>query len=221
MKRSGFTLVELIVVITIVAILAITMIGVFNAPAIFNKARDASRKKDIGRIRVAFEEYFNDKGCYPSSTLVADLNNSVNCNKAIFSPWLSNWPCDPSKQPYKIIVEDSRFSKCNKWFKILTNLENKSDANIPVGWKYLSTYTLGGEITAEMVNYGVSSSNINWFDVSINPECAMFGGCYYKPDPVDAPNVCNSAGTGCVGPNCYTGLCKLSCQVACCGRGCR
>ncbi len=220
MKKSGFTLVELIIVVTIMLILAIIAVGIFNSTGVFNKARDAQRKKDLGRIKVAFEEYFNDKGCYPNQAIIDSLGLASNCNKGIFSPWLSNWPCDPNKKPYTIVVEDPRFSSCNKWYKVLTNLENKSDAAIPLGWTYLPSYIVGGSITAEMVNYGVSSSNINWFDVSQDPECALYGGCYYKPDPQDQPNVCNSAGTGCVGPNCYVGICKASCVVSCCGAGC-
>jgi len=79
---------------------------------------------------------------------------------------------------------------------------------------------MGGEITSKMVNYGVSSPNMNWYDKGNNPECVLWGGCYYLPDPVDQPNVCNSAGTGCVGPNCFIGMCKSSCRAACCGAGC-
>lgn len=218
--KKGFTLVEVMIVVLIVIILAVVMTSIFNSTGVFNKARDAQRKKDLGRIKVAFEEYFNDKGCYPDQALIDSLSLASNCNKAVFSPWLTNWPCDPNKTPYRIAIEDSRFGECNKWYKVLTQLENKLDSSIPSGWDYLTSFIIGEEITSEQVNYGVSSPNISWFDVYSNPECAAYGGCYYKPDPVGQPNVCNSAGTGCVGPNCYLGICKTSCQVACCGAGC-
>jgi len=220
MKNKGFTLVELMIVVSIIIILAVIAVSIFNTTGVFDKARDAQRKKDLGRIKIAFEEYYNDKGCYPSQTVVDQLNLATSCNKTIFSPWLTNWPCDPNKKPYKVVVEDPRYSKCNKWYKILTNLENKTDNGIPAGWNYLQTFIVGGNVTNKDVNFGVSSPNTNWFDAANNPECAAFGGCYYKPDPVDQPNICNSAGTGCVGPNCYLGQCTTSCQVACCGVGC-
>lgn len=192
----------------------------FNSIGIFNKARDAQRKKDLSRIRVAFEEYYNDKGCYPDSALTAQLNLASNCGRNVFSPWLSTWPCDPDKTPYQVRVGNPSFEgSCSKWYKIVTKLENTKDANIPVGWDYLNI-VIGSNITSETANYGVSSSNINWYDVWTDPECSAYGGCYYNPDPQDAPNVCNSAGTGCIGPNCYVGLCRESCRVSCCGVGC-
>lgn len=221
MKKNGFTLVELMIVVTIIIILAVMMVGIFNATGVYDKARDAQRKKDLGRIKIAFEEYYNDKGCYPNQDVVAQLSSVANCQTNIFAPWLQNWPCDPNKSPYIIVVEDKRLSQCNKWYKIFANLENKKDTAIPTGWSYLESFIVGGEITSNMVNYGVSSSNINWFDKESNPECAMFGGCYYLSDMSNPNGICNSAGTGCVGPNCFIGMCKSSCQVACCGVGCR
>ena len=55
--NKAFTLVELLVVMTILVILTTMMIGIFNAIGITNKGRDAQRKKDLNRIKVAFEEY--------------------------------------------------------------------------------------------------------------------------------------------------------------------
>lgn len=220
MKKNGFTLIELTIVVTIIVILSVILIGVFNSTGIFNKARDAQRKKDLGRIKVAFEEYYNDKGCYPDKTIADNLSSKINCGKNVFSPWLSSLPCDPNRNAYIVVVENPDYSQCNKWYKIFTKLEDKNDKDIPAGWTYLSTFVLGGQVNSKMVNYGVSSPNVGWFDVYQDPECAAYGGCYYKPDPNGQSNVCNSAGTGCVGPNCYLGSCKNSCQVACCGIGC-
>lgn len=220
MKKNGFTLVELMIVVAIMAILMIIMTSIFNSTGVMNKARDAQRKKDLSRIKVAFEEYYNDKGCYPDSSKVSELNLVANCHSNIFSPWISNWPCDPNKTPYKLVVEDPRFGNCNKWYKVLTKLENTQDKSIPTGWSTMGAINVGGSYTSAMVNYGVSSSNIAWNDVWSNPECSLYGGCYYQPDPQDQPNVCNSAGTGCIGPNCYVGMCQDSCRVACCGVGC-
>jgi len=66
MKKKGFTLVELLIVMAILLMMATMMVGTLNSVGIFNKARDARRKKDIGRIKIAFEDYYNDKGCYKS-----------------------------------------------------------------------------------------------------------------------------------------------------------
>lgn len=219
-KSGGFTLVELIVVVTIIAIMAVIMAGIFNSVGIFNKARDAQRKKDLGRIKVAFEEYFNDKGCYPGEIIVDQLSLAENCGKTIFSPWLGTWPCNPGGLPYKIVTE---VSDCPKWFKAMTELENLNDSSIPVGWNTVQSYIIAQGITSKMVNYGVSSPNISWFDLIINPEC-LAGGCYAR----QGESICNSIedAVGCRGLNCYRGLdlknaaCSQDCQVSCCGAGC-
>ena len=63
--RNGFTLVELIVVVSILAILAGALI-----PRITNRmaqSRDAQRLADIRTIKSAVDQYFVDKGNYPAA----------------------------------------------------------------------------------------------------------------------------------------------------------
>lgn len=64
MKKSAFTLLELLVVIVIIGILAtVSIIALNNARA---KSRDAKRVGDIKQISTALELFFNDKGRYPN-----------------------------------------------------------------------------------------------------------------------------------------------------------
>lgn len=141
MKQDGFSLFELLVVIALVAVLTVISVASFSNAK--EKARDAERKSDLNRIKIAFEDYFNDKGYYPISDLVISLNNKSNCeSKTVFAPYLVPWPCDPIGNPYKILVNTNRFM-------IGTMLEYKSDKDIKTGF---TEY-----------NYGVSSSNILWY----------------------------------------------------------
>jgi type II secretion system protein G len=62
--RRGFTLIELVVVISILAILSGVLV-----PRVTNhmkSARDARRLADIKTIRTAIEQYHADKGSYPA-----------------------------------------------------------------------------------------------------------------------------------------------------------
>lgn len=66
MKKQGFTLVELLVVITIVAILVgITLTNLAGARS---RARDAQLKSTLFQIKNALRLYYNDYQSYPADT---------------------------------------------------------------------------------------------------------------------------------------------------------
>jgi len=216
-KRKGFTLVEILIAMAIVIALAIMMVGIFVVINPMAKGRDSQRKKDLNRIKQAFEEYFNDKGYYPSGTLLTDLEDKSNCNStSVFSPYLSPWPCDPNGNPYKIIMETDKF-------RVLTNLENKDDSGIPKDWYTRKDIFITGLIKKN-INYGVSSPNILWYENYINPSCDTTICLSSRGTG------CNSVGSGCNGDNCYYaeifpdgsrgGDCVSKCQTFCCGAGC-
>lgn len=64
-NRWGFTLIELMIVITIIGILA--SIAVPNYRWGLIKAREAVLKEDLYHIRRALDQYFADNGKYPDS----------------------------------------------------------------------------------------------------------------------------------------------------------
>lgn len=65
-KRKGFTLIELMVSITIIGV--ITVIAVINFGGTNKKARDGRRMADLEKIRVALELNRQEKGVYPAAT---------------------------------------------------------------------------------------------------------------------------------------------------------
>lgn len=115
MKNKGLTLVELIIVVSIIAVLAIITIAYFRSQ-IF-KGNDAKRKSDINRIEVAVEEYEKDHNCYPLA---------VSCNPGTgLRPYLDIIPCDPvTHASYYYEHQDA---VCPGWYKFYTVLENKND----------------------------------------------------------------------------------------------
>lgn len=66
-RQHGFTLIELIVVVTIIGILAVTLGSLFNPLAQIQKAKNSTRQQDMNQIKSALDTYYNDTGCYPTS----------------------------------------------------------------------------------------------------------------------------------------------------------
>jgi len=69
MKKNGFTLVELIVVIAIIGVLV--SLGYTNYQTSLARARDGKRKGDLEQIRSALEMYRTDNQAYPAGTLIS------------------------------------------------------------------------------------------------------------------------------------------------------
>lgn len=75
MSRRGFTIVELIITITIMGILMTLAVVSVNATQV--RARDDERKADVESIKTALETYYNvgsdtdiSRGRYPTTSLV-------------------------------------------------------------------------------------------------------------------------------------------------------
>jgi prepilin-type N-terminal cleavage/methylation domain-containing protein len=162
-KQGGFTFVEILIVISILVILAIIMIGIINPRVMVDKGNDVKRKRDLNRIRAAFEEYFNDKSCYPTQAMV----DGVACDSGGFLPWLQTWPCDPNTKRHYTFVMDRVHVACPITFKIFTDLKVRTDKDIPTGWytQPLSNHFGDGTLTKNNVNYGISSTDVRWDEI--------------------------------------------------------
>ena len=91
MKNRGFTIVELLIVIVIIAILAAITIVAYNGIQV--RARDTIRTSDSTSIRKALELYKTDKGNYPISGgySISTDNNFL----ATLKPYMGSIPVDP------------------------------------------------------------------------------------------------------------------------------
>ncbi len=83
-KRSeGFTLVEILVVVGIIAILSVITIAYINPSILLKRARDDQRLAEMKQIQSALEAYKGDHGTYPSLGTVATPASGWNRLSAI------------------------------------------------------------------------------------------------------------------------------------------
>jgi prepilin-type N-terminal cleavage/methylation domain-containing protein len=126
-SQKGFTLVELLVVISIIGVLAtLVLLQLGTARA---KSRDAKRISDVNQIRSAVEQYFEDHdGKYPTAITSGNL-----------SKYMTNIPVDPLSGAAYGYAFDPTVNPIR--FQIRAELEGtgnalKSDADIDSsGWE--------------------------------------------------------------------------------------
>jgi prepilin-type N-terminal cleavage/methylation domain-containing protein len=121
MDRRGFTLIELMITITVVVILALLILTQLNPMLQIFKGYDTVRKTDLAKLKLAFENYYEDKGCYPPEGILDD------CGSTDLAPYIDEIPCDPSTgDPYELYFYPSSQS-CNQNFVIYSSLANVFD----------------------------------------------------------------------------------------------
>lgn len=115
-KPSGFTILDVVVVIIVVGFFAVLIIpGLINGPS---RARDATRKSDLRVIKASLENYYNEKGNYPAK--LSDLT-------AGSTPYIKDLPKDPSTKTEYIYTTTGNPPSS---FVLQAKLENKNDKDL-------------------------------------------------------------------------------------------
>jgi prepilin-type N-terminal cleavage/methylation domain-containing protein len=163
MRKKGFTLVELLVVMGILVILSTVGLASFRSSQI--KGRDTKRKNDLSQIQRGLELYCNDRGRYPLSSVDGEI---IGCGLDPDSPEICSWdspwelgfgdektvylkalPVDP-QQPYCYL------STTGVSYQLYAKLENEKDSGcLQTGCPLVRN--CGGYD----YNYGVSSGDLN------------------------------------------------------------
>lgn len=94
-SSSAFTIIELIAVITVIAILVAATIVSYNG--IQGRSRDATRRSDVANIAKALEQYYSDNGSYPGTAGTWYVSNNANWTtfRTALTGMIDKVPVDP------------------------------------------------------------------------------------------------------------------------------
>lgn len=125
-KFSGFTLVELLIVIAVIALLA-TVIFAGSIQSSFQKTRDSKRKQDLNKLTKTLEDYYNDNQEYPPASDRPDGKIAGIAWGSGFGSYVAELPKDPlspnSDYYYQV-------GSGGKFYVLYAKLENTGDPDI-------------------------------------------------------------------------------------------
>lgn len=159
---TGFTLLEILLVVGIIAILAAIVIIAINPGRQFAQVANAERRSDIKQIYNAMQQYYIDHGDYPASTTpdilteICDTgigefgSHSVDCTNlidlsALVPKYITAIPVDPSGASSTLSFIDKIISKAYA-------------AIGGTGFMIMTTFSGGIVVTAPLASLGTTIS---------------------------------------------------------------
>lgn len=153
LKRKGFTLVEITIVMALLVLLSSTILFA-NIKTPLQKGRDTKRKQDLNKMARYFEDYFNDQGTYPRENPAGNIEGAPWGGS--FGTYASNLPSDPLAPARQYYYQTDPTNQ--NMFVVYALLENESDADIS------NTNCTGGCGPGRSYNYAVYSYNVAMVD---------------------------------------------------------
>lgn len=151
-KGFGFTLVELLVVISIMGILTIIVSSGFVTSQ--QRSRDAARKANLKSLSDALNLYYADNGVFPTAAYINGLISSGGEFSTVITPtntvvYMKKVPKEMSSGVQKFSYE---VSETFKSFRLYANLENEEDIDCAKG-------AGGVNLISPLNGYAVDDSN--------------------------------------------------------------
>ncbi len=121
---TGFTLIEVLIVIGLIGILSAAFLVLVNPKAQLEKARDSQRRSHLRQIQSALEVYRADCGAYPDS-LGTSLTASCNSSSVTY---MQTVPTDPSTgSSYYYCTTAGLCASSTSLYSLYACIENASD----------------------------------------------------------------------------------------------
>lgn len=127
-QAAGFTLIELMIVVAIIAILAAIALPIYTNYVIRGKLTEA--QNNLSALRVAMEQYYQDNRQYASTS------NSANCGASM--PQLSSqyfsYMCSPSSSGYVITASGNAGTQVASFQFTIDQANNHVTNSTASGW---------------------------------------------------------------------------------------
>ncbi len=149
-KQSGFTIVELLIVIVVIGILAALVITTFNG--IQQKGRDTERQTDIKAIHGQLEAYYAQNGNYPALGDIDTAAKATTLFKGLDKEALS----DPQANPKTYVLVSTPAAKAYSYQVYET--DGTTNCTVAANCaKYILTTTTEGLLTGGTATNGVNT----------------------------------------------------------------
>lgn len=134
-KKKGFTLVEILVVLSIIGLLSAVVL--FSVSQARGKARDSRRLTDLKQLEESLEYYATVNGGYPSSLEQYNTSADFNLTGVLDPEYIGEIPSDPSGDTYTYgTIGYSTTGAIKNGYILMAKLESYSD--------YPRCYIVGG-----------------------------------------------------------------------------
>lgn len=163
-NSRGFSFVELIIVIAVIAILAAAGITILDPLTQFQKAQDSKRKSDLSQLQKALDAFYQDNGRYPNAVSykiekLDDEDVGIEWGTA-WLPYMAALPKDPASSKNFVY----HISPNGQSYYIYASLDRGDDSqacNSGNACSSLASNNIAENACGGICNYGVSSSNVS------------------------------------------------------------
>ncbi len=129
--RQGFSLAEILLVVTIIAVLSVVVLLAFKKQT--TRGYDSKRKTDLATLKVLFEDYYNDHACYPTKEQWDLYDCITKANGDFLKPYLGgkDIPCDPQTNTRYLYmtINDKNNQPCGG-YRAFSQLGDTGDGSI-------------------------------------------------------------------------------------------
>lgn len=139
--RLGFTLIEILIVIAIMAVLAAAIMIAIDPAKRQKQARDAARKSDIGQVANALRAYYTANSAYPATS---GSGSSSGLTALTATGDLKLIPLDPLGNEYQYLMFGSGLSS---QAVVYAEIEDPTSGSGNFVWCWRSESVSIGEVT--------------------------------------------------------------------------